>query len=168
MRKDKWFKVSISAMIVLVTVLFACNKDEEEYPISYEPINFLSPDSSTVFVDAGETFNFELYLAIDQAIDTIRAAYLVDTSMIVTNLNFADMDSIFFVQGFADSNNVQTISGSFVVPTGINDTLGFRPYFAGTTSNPYTAPSYDAIRIIFRLEGEDNTSYEKQLKLIIN
>lgn len=166
MRFKNILKFTIFSALFTV-VLFSCKKDNEDRPASNEPINILSPDSTTIYADAGSTVNLELYLAIDKAIDTIRGAYLIDTSMMVQNLTFNDMDSVFFVQGFEDTSNVQSVTTSFTVPSQVADSIPFKPYFSGSTT-PYAPPSYDAIRIIFKLEAQDNSSYEKQLKIIIN
>lgn len=165
MRLSNVLKFSIFSA-VLATILFSCKKDDDT-PSSTEPINILSPDSTTIFADAGSTVNLELYLAIDKAIDTLRAAYLIDTSLLVQNLTFSDMDSVFLVQGFEDTSNVQSVSTTFTVPNYVTDSIPFKPYFSGSTT-PYAPPSYDAIRIIFKLEAQDNSTYEKQLKIIIN
>lgn len=158
--------LTLFALIALFTFV-ACNKDGDDKPVGTEAINFVVPDSTTIFADAGEIVNFTLYLAIDQPIDTVRAAFLIDTAMMIESLSFTDMDSIFFVEGFSDSLNVQTISGSFTMPLGVNDTIPFRQYFSGNTT-PFIAPDFDAVRIIFRMEAADNTFFEKQLKIIVN
>jgi hypothetical protein len=167
MKNSRLFSFLFFAIIGGIVFLSSCGKDEEDRPVGTEAINFVEPDTSTIFASAGEVVNFTLYLAIDQAIDTIRGGFLIDTAMMLQNLTLADMDSVFFVQGFSDSLNVQTVSGSFTMPTGINDTTAFRPYFPGST-NPFIAPDYDAVRLVFRLEADDNTSFEKQLKIIVN
>lgn len=166
MKKQLFVVVSIISFLAM-SVLVSCNKDEDENPVGVEPINFVQPDSTTIFANSGELVDFALYLALDQAIDTIRAGYLIDTSMMNMSLSLDDMDTIFYVQGFGDSLNVQSVASSFTLPSGINDTMAFRPYFPGS-SNPYIAPSYDAVRVVFRLEAEDQSFYEKQLKVIIN
>lgn len=154
-------------MFSALTVLFvACNKQEEDRPVGTEPINFITPDSTTIFASAGEVVDFSLYLSIDQAIDSIRGAYFIDTAMTINNLTYADMSEEFYVEGFMDSLNVQTVSSVFTMPSGRTDSTLFRPYFSGSTT-PFIAPQYDAVRIVFRLEAEDNTSYEKQLKIIV-
>jgi hypothetical protein len=159
-------KMTFCAFLAIIS-LIACNKDGEENPVAYEAINLVSPDSTTIFALAGEVVDFTLYLAIDQPIDTIRGAFLVDTSMsMIQSLSFSDMDSTFYVQGFADSQNVQTVSGTFTMPLGVDDSIPFRSYFSGSSS-PFIAPDFDAIRIIFRMEAADNTIFEKQLKIIV-
>ena len=167
--KQKFNLKTWSILTLLISViLFSCKDDlDENRPLTNEAINFINPDTTTIFADAGSVVDFNLYLAIDQAIDSVRAAYIVDTSMIVTNLTFNDMDSTFFVQGYADSSNVQYATGSFLMPLKAYDTIPFKPYFGGSTS-PFIAPSYDAVRIVFKVEAEDNTTFEKQLKIIVN
>lgn len=163
----KCTKISI-LVLMLSIALFSCKDDESENrPLTNEAINFINPDTTTIFADAGSVVDFNLYIAIDQAIDSVRAAYIIDTSMAVNNLTFSDMDSTFYVQGYTDSSNVQYASGSFLMPQNITDSIPFKPYFAGSTS-PYIAPSYDAVRIVFKVEAEDNTVFEKQLKIIVN
>lgn len=166
MKANSILKFAVFSALMSV-ILFSCKKDDEDRPSSTEPINILQPDSTTIFADAGSIVDLELYLAIDKAIDSIRAAYLIDTSMIVQNLNFSNMDSVFFVQGFEDTSNVHTVTTSFTIPNNVADSIPFKPYFSGSTT-PYAPPSYDAIRIIFKLEAQDNSTYEKQLKIIIN
>ncbi|MCB0538185.1 MAG: hypothetical protein KDE33_11750, partial [Bacteroidetes bacterium] len=122
MRFKNILKFTIFSALFTV-VLFSCKKDNEDRPASNEPINILSPDSTTIYADAGSTVNLELYLAIDKAIDTIRGAYLIDTSMMVQNLTFNDMDSVFFVQGFEDTSNVQSVTTSFTVPSQVADSI---------------------------------------------
>lgn len=158
-------KLILLALMAIITTI-ACNKNKDDNPVGTEAINFVVPDSTTIFANAGEVVDFTLYLAIDQAIDTIRGGYLIDTSMIIQSLSFLDMDSVFFVQGFSDSLNVQTVSGTFTMPSGVNDSIPFRQYFSGNT-NPFIAPDFDAVRIIFRMEAADNTYFEKQLKIIV-
>ena len=162
--------IKIWSMIALVfsVIIFSCNKnDDEDRPLTTEAINFINPDTTTIFADAGTTVDFNLYIALDKAIDTVRAAYSVDTMMSVTSLSFANADSVFFAQGYVDTNNVQYATGSIVLPQRAYDTIPFKPYFGGNTT-PYIAPSYDAIRVVFKVEADDNRSIEKQLKIIIN
>jgi hypothetical protein len=167
MKKIKSFsKLTLLVLMAIVSTI-ACNKIEDDKPIGTEAINFIVPDSTTIFANSGEVVNFTLYLAIDQPIDTIRGGYLIDTSRTIQSLSFQDMDSVFFVEGFSDSLNVQTISGTFTMPSGVNDSIPFRQYFSGNT-NPFIAPDFDAVRIIFRMEAADNSFFEKQLKIIVN
>ena len=166
MKKNSSFsKLILLASIAILTTI-SCNKNDDDKQVGTEAINFVVPDSTTIFANAGEVVDFTLYLAIDQAIDTIRGGYLIDTSMSIQSLSFLDLQDIFFVEGFSDSLNVQTISGTFTMPSGVNDTIPFRQYFSGNT-NPFIAPDFDAVRIIFRMEAADNTFFEKQLKIIV-
>lgn len=167
MQKNRIFGTLIILLLAGVISLHSCKKDEETRPTSNEAINILQPDSTTIFADAGSTVNFELYLAVDEVIDTIMAGYLLDSTMINYNLTLADMDSIFFGQGFVDSNNVQTVTGSITLPQYWNDTVPFQTYFSGSTT-PYIPESYDACRIVFRMETESGIQHEKQLKIIFN
>ena len=49
-----FFDVKYGVLVfALVSLLFACKKDTTEYPLSTEPINFITPDSTTIFADAG-------------------------------------------------------------------------------------------------------------------
>ncbi|MCD8529252.1 MAG: hypothetical protein LRY27_04695 [Chitinophagales bacterium] len=160
-------KIFIVSVACLLIILIACKKDDNQNPISNEAITFVQPDSSTIFADAGSVVNFELFLAVDEVIDTVMAGYLLDSNMINYNLTLDDMDSIFFGQSFIDSNNVQTVVGSFTLPQNWNDTVPFRTYFPGSTT-PYIPVSYDACRIIFRMETENGVQHEKQLKVIFN
>lgn len=154
------------SFFLLLVLLVACNKQEEENPVGTEPINFVEPDSSAIFAAAGEIVDFTLYLAIDQSIDSIRGGYFIDTAMGINNLLFSDMETEFFVQGFTDSLNTQTVSGTIEMPLGRSASIPFRPYFSGSTT-PFIPAQYDAVRVVFRLEGE-TVSYEKQLKIIVN
>lgn len=162
-------------VLAITAVLSACNKDDVENPVGTEPINFIQPDSSTIFASAGELVDFTLYLAIDNPIDTLRGAYFIDTTrggtsidtnVILENLTYADMQTEFFVQGFADSLNVQTVSGVLEMPLGRNDSTAFWTYFAGSTT-PFLPAQYDAVRVVFQIEA-DTLRYEKQLKIIVN
>lgn len=158
-------KRSAFIFFILTIVLISCSKEEDEYPVGTEPINFVTPDSTTIFASAGEVVDFSLYLSIDQPIDSIRGAFFIDTAMTINNLSYADMSEEFYVEGFGDSLNVQSVSSVFTMPTGRTDTTAFRPYFSGSTV-PFLAPQYDAVRIVFKLES-DTLSYEKQLKIIV-
>lgn len=160
---------TLSVLALLVSVfLFSCNKEkDDDRPLTSEAINFINPDTTTIFADAGSVVDFNLYIAIDEAIDSVRAAYYIDTAMIVTNLSFSDMDSTFYAQGYTDTSNVQYATGSFLMPQKAYDTIPFKSYFGGSTL-PYLAPSYDAIRVVFKVETASNKTFEKQLKIIVN
>lgn len=166
MKKITITKSFFFVFTLLLTILLACNKDEEEKPVGTEPINFVQPDSTTIFATAGELVEFSLYLAIDQAIDSVRGAYFIDTAMSINNLTYGDMETEFYVQGFSDSLNVQTVSGTLEMPLERSNSTPFQPYFSGSTT-PFIPAQYDAVRVVFRLEG-DTVSYEKQLKIIVN
>jgi len=162
------FRIGLVLTLIVSLSVFSCNKnDDEDRPTTAEAINFINPDSTTIFADAGSIVDFNLYIAIDQAIDTVRAAYAIDTAMSVSNLTFSDTEVEFFAQGYTDSSNVQYATGVITLPQMAYDTIPFQSYFGGSTT-PYIAPSYDAVRVVFKVEAEDNTSYEKQLKIIIN
>lgn len=166
MKKIKFHQHFTLVFFFLVIVLVACNKEEEDKPVGTEPINFIQPDSTTIFATAGEMVDFSLYLAIDQAIDSVRGAYYIDTAMSINNLTYSDMETEFFSQAFTDSLNVQTVSGTLEMPLGRTDSIPFQQYFSGSTT-PFIPAVYDAVRVVFRVDG-DTVSYEKQLKIIVN
>ena len=173
--KNKFSLYSLIFAAVIALVLNACNKDEVENPVGTEPINFIQPDSSTIFASAGALVDFTLYLAIDHPIDSVRGAYFIDTTRgsslpgvnaLLENLTYADMQTEFFVQGFSDSLNVQTVSGVLEMPSTRTDGTGFWSYFAGSTT-PFLPAQYDAVRVIFQIEA-GSSRYEKQLKVIVD
>ena len=51
--KNKFSLYSLIFLVVIAVLLNACNKDEVENPVGFEPINFIQPDSSTIFASAG-------------------------------------------------------------------------------------------------------------------
>lgn len=146
--------------------MVSCSNDDDETPFYNEPINILTPDSTTVVAPAGSTFNFSLYLATDVPIDTLRVGYLIDTAKINTSIPFSIVDTVVISSGFDDINNVQTFSGSFTLPDSVTNIRAFRPYVPAQQNPVFVAEQYDAVRVVFRMEATGKT-FEKQMKVII-
>ena len=154
--------------LVLATTLFivACNNDDEGLPLSDEPISFLSPDSTTVFAQAGSELNYTVFLATDKAITSLSAGYLIDTMQSTSAISFGQLQQIFLEETFEEENNVMEFSGVINIPSAVNDSVPFRPYMPQQQNPVFVPARYDAVRVLFRMDAS-GTIYEKQLKIII-
>lgn len=154
------------SLLAISLVLVSCSKSEDDSVPTNEPINILSPDTSTVIAQAGSVFDFSLYLATDVIIDTVRVGYLIDTSMINTSIPFSSVDTVVLISGFDTENNVQSFTGNFILPSFVTIDRPFRPYQPAQQNPVFSSAQYDAVRVVFKVEARGKT-FEKQMKIII-
>lgn len=160
------FKLLFSLFFLLGLLIVSCNKDDDGVPTSDEPISFLEPDTTTVFAQAGTEFNYTVFLATDKSITSLSAGYLIDLNQSTTAVTFGQLQEVFLEETFEEENNVLEFSGSFTLPAAVNDTTPFRSYMPAQQNPVFVPASYDAIRVLFRMDAS-GTIYEKQLKIII-
>lgn len=163
---NKFSNFSVFFFALFTIALVACNKDDDGLPTSDEPITFLTPDSTTVFAQAGSEFNYTVFLATDKPILSLTAGYLIDTMQSTTAINFGQLETIVLEQEFEEENNVFEYSGSFTIPSAVNDSTPFRSYMPQQQNPVFVPARYDAVRVLFRMDAS-GTIYEKQLKIII-
>lgn len=163
---DKISSYCVLMLALFAIVLFSCNKDDDGLPTSDEPISFLAPDSTTVFAQAGSEFNYTVFLVTDKPILSLSAGYLIDVTQNTASINFGQLEEIILEQEFEEENNVIEFSGSFTIPAAINDSTPFRSYMPQQQNPVFVPASYDAVRVLFRMDAS-GTIYEKQLKIII-
>ncbi|MGB1248010.1 MAG: hypothetical protein ACPG4Z_03935 [Chitinophagales bacterium] len=154
------YYVLIFIALVSVSLFYSCKDDDPERPVVLEEITFQVPDSSTIIQAAGTPIDITLMLTTENAIDTLRAGYVIDTSGIYQNIAFAAIDTVVLTTGFDTESNIQQYTGQIMLPS---DAYGVRPF---RSYNPANTDTADVVRIVFRMEAGFD-SYEKQLKVFI-
>lgn len=151
----------LSNLLFLATlsiVLFSCTKDDENpFPATNEAISFLNIDSAVVKAKAGSTLKVDVVLVTDKPIDSIKAAYFIDTLGVKENLTYAETETQLLATALDTVTNKIVYSASLKMPADAYGVRAFRPYLNNTG---------DYVRVVFRMEATPRV-YEKQLKVII-
>lgn len=143
MKKSYFFVLGL-LLILFTSFLNSCKKEDEETPI-YEPIHFITPDTNWFSATQGEVIPLEIRLTTDRPIDTFFANYNIDS--LHQGFDYLNDTSVNIISySWSDSNNVQTYTGEFTVPS---DT---------------TLEKGDVVRLWFRMQAEDLT-YDKILRI---